>query len=283
MAVKHSYTSPVTDQNNTDEVGPTDWNADHTIEDTTITEAKLSISDNTTKDVSASAHGFVPKAPNDTTKFLRGDGSWASPFVSGYTPPTVVGAVTADGASPHSWTVPAGTTNGDLMIVAGMYTNSTPNVNGPDNDSSWTELWRADTSSTEYQVVYYKIASSQGSTVTLTHSAGSDAAGVLVVYRGYDTLETSSAVMDSFQTPNVVAPAAAMQVLIWMMTTGSTTLNDAHGLSNDAYVYGTGTNHSRVLVCHLGTIWDGVTFQYMLDQNSGPPGSYGLAFTAVFS
>jgi hypothetical protein len=45
--------------------------------DVTITDANLSTSDITTNDVTTSKHGFVPKAPNDTTKFLRGDGTWA--------------------------------------------------------------------------------------------------------------------------------------------------------------------------------------------------------------
>ena len=45
--------------------------------DVTITDANLSTSDITTNDVSTSKHGFVPKAPNDTTKFLRGDGTWS--------------------------------------------------------------------------------------------------------------------------------------------------------------------------------------------------------------
>jgi hypothetical protein len=45
----------------------------------TIGESALSLSDNTTNDVSTTKHGFVPKAPNDTAQFLRGDGSWAAP------------------------------------------------------------------------------------------------------------------------------------------------------------------------------------------------------------
>jgi hypothetical protein len=45
--------------------------------DVTITDANLSTSDITTNDVTTSKHGFVPKAPNDTTKFLRGDGTWS--------------------------------------------------------------------------------------------------------------------------------------------------------------------------------------------------------------
>lgn len=44
--------------------------------DVTITDANLSTSDITTNDVSTTKHGFTPKAPNDTTKFLRGDGTW---------------------------------------------------------------------------------------------------------------------------------------------------------------------------------------------------------------
>ncbi len=43
-----------------------------------VTESIISLSDVTTNDVSITKHGFVPKAPNDTTKFLRGDGTWAT-------------------------------------------------------------------------------------------------------------------------------------------------------------------------------------------------------------
>lgn len=49
----------------------------------TLAEAALSLSDNTTNDVSTSKHGFTPKAPNDTAKFLRGDGTWAAPAGGG--------------------------------------------------------------------------------------------------------------------------------------------------------------------------------------------------------
>jgi hypothetical protein len=46
--------------------------------DANVTEAKLLIADNTTADVSTSAHGFAPKAPNDTTKYLCGDATWTA-------------------------------------------------------------------------------------------------------------------------------------------------------------------------------------------------------------
>jgi hypothetical protein len=44
-----------------------------------VPEGGLSLSDVTTGDVSTTKHGFAPKAPNDTSKFLRGDGAWAEP------------------------------------------------------------------------------------------------------------------------------------------------------------------------------------------------------------
>lgn len=44
-----------------------------------VTEAMQVLADNTTQDVSTTKHGYVPKAPNDTTKFLRGDATWAVP------------------------------------------------------------------------------------------------------------------------------------------------------------------------------------------------------------
>ena len=44
-----------------------------------VREFNLVLTDNTRADVSTSRHGFVPKAPGNTTQFLRGDASWASP------------------------------------------------------------------------------------------------------------------------------------------------------------------------------------------------------------
>lgn len=48
----------------------------------TVTDANLSTSDITTNDVSITKHGFAPKAPNNTSQFLRGDGTWATPVIA---------------------------------------------------------------------------------------------------------------------------------------------------------------------------------------------------------
>jgi hypothetical protein len=44
-----------------------------------VADADLSFTDNTTGNVSTSAHGYTPKAPNTTTTFLRGDATWGTP------------------------------------------------------------------------------------------------------------------------------------------------------------------------------------------------------------
>lgn len=50
------------------------------IRDLSITEAKLSLSDNTTGNVNTSRHGFVPKASNNSLEYLNGSGLWSNPI-----------------------------------------------------------------------------------------------------------------------------------------------------------------------------------------------------------
>lgn len=63
----------------------------------TVTEADLTLSDNTTANVSTAAHGFAPKAPGDAGKFLNG-------------------------ANPPAWTVPSGS-GGALTQIAQIVTS----------------------------------------------------------------------------------------------------------------------------------------------------------------
>lgn len=86
-----------------------------------VTDAQLSTSDVTTNDASTSKHGFAPKAPNDTTKFLRGDATWAVP---GFITPRVT---TVSDAT--SITCNAGTT--DICAQVNTQTAGTLTVNNP--------------------------------------------------------------------------------------------------------------------------------------------------------
>jgi hypothetical protein len=75
-----------------------------------VVEADMTLSDNTTNDVSTTKHGFVPKAPNSTTSFLRGDATWATPSVTATFPQGHIYGLTMSNA--------ADATN-DITVAAG--------------------------------------------------------------------------------------------------------------------------------------------------------------------
>jgi hypothetical protein len=58
-----------------------------TIDNGTVTEAKQVLADNSTGNVSTSMHGYAPKV-TDTSKYLKGDGTWAT--VTASTPDTLI-------------------------------------------------------------------------------------------------------------------------------------------------------------------------------------------------
>jgi hypothetical protein len=92
-----------------------------------VTDANMTTSDITTNDVSTAKHGFAPKAPNDTAKFLRGDGTWAVPASGGLTEFTELETTAAPNATvPVNSLIPVtATTDADVAIVpkgAGAFT-----------------------------------------------------------------------------------------------------------------------------------------------------------------
>jgi hypothetical protein len=85
-----------------------------------VTDANMTTSDITTNDVSTAKHGFAPKAPNDTAKFLRGDGTWAVPAGGGLTNFTEAENTAAPNATVpvNSLTSTGAAANIDVAIVA---------------------------------------------------------------------------------------------------------------------------------------------------------------------
>lgn len=84
-----------------------------------VTDANMTTSDITTNDVSTAKHGFAPKAPNDTAKFLRGDGTWAVPSAGGLTKFTEAETTAAPNGTVYvdSLTAAASTTNADAAFI----------------------------------------------------------------------------------------------------------------------------------------------------------------------
>lgn len=76
------------------------------------TDANLSTSDITTNNVVSTKHGFAPKTPNDTTKFLRGGATadWAAPATQ-----IIVTTITGSG----TFTTNAKTFAADIECVGG--------------------------------------------------------------------------------------------------------------------------------------------------------------------
>lgn len=79
MAIKHPFTSEKADGADNTLVQPSDWNADHIIEDASISEAKLNLSDVTVLDTSSSKHGFCPRLSGTADQFLNASGIFAIP------------------------------------------------------------------------------------------------------------------------------------------------------------------------------------------------------------
>jgi hypothetical protein len=83
-----------------------------------IVEGKLATSDITTGDVSTSKHGYAPKAPNDTTKFLNGAGAWSVP-ASNPTLPALEAGNLGDVMNIALFGVPATATDTDFQTEFG--------------------------------------------------------------------------------------------------------------------------------------------------------------------
>lgn len=47
-----------------------------------VVESEITLADNTTNNVTTSAHGFTPKAPNNRKNFLMGDATWGTPVLT---------------------------------------------------------------------------------------------------------------------------------------------------------------------------------------------------------
>jgi hypothetical protein len=84
-----------------------------------VTDANMTTSDITTNDVSTSKHGFVPKAPNDATKFLDGTGVFSVPAGGGLTEFTEATNSSAPNATVpvNSLTATGAATDIDVAIV----------------------------------------------------------------------------------------------------------------------------------------------------------------------
>ena len=127
---------------------------------TGLPEAGLTLADNTTNDVSATKHGFVPKHPNDTTKFLRGDATWAVPSVTTQTlsfstlfetAGRFTAAVVADGTNTFGTnglvSLTSATSGSSASVTLAIGSNATT-TNLFNAGAKWSGMFRLDTKGT---------------------------------------------------------------------------------------------------------------------------------------
>ena len=139
-----------------------------------VTDANLTTTDITTNDVSTSKHGFAPKAPNDTTKFLRGDATWAVVPAGGLTKFTEAEATTSPNNTVYvdSLTAAGSTTNVDVAIVpkgTGAFTLAIPDsgVNGGNKrGANAIDLQTSRGSATQVASGLYSVTAGYGNTAS---------------------------------------------------------------------------------------------------------------------
>ena len=103
-----------------------------TINNDVVDEAKLSISDVTTKNASTSAHGFLKKLPNDASQFMDGTGAWS-------TPAGTSGAPTSPPITPQVW----------FKADAGVTINGSNQPTAITNHGSLGGSWTLDATATK--------------------------------------------------------------------------------------------------------------------------------------
>lgn len=160
-----------------------------------VTDANMTTSDITTNDVSTAKHGFAPKAPNDTAKFLRGDGTWAVPASGGLTEFTELETTAAPNATVpvNSLKPVTATTNADIAIV--------PKGTGallaaiPDNTTAGGNKRGANAIDlSTYRTVATNVASGQYSVVIGQDSRGSNNNAVAIGSSAISTSDGSVAI-----------------------------------------------------------------------------------------
>lgn len=207
-----------------------------------VTDANLSTSDITTNNVSTTKHGFAPKAPNDTTKFLRGDGTWAVPAGGGLTKFTEAESTSAPNGTVYvdSLTVAASSTNADAAIVpkgTGALLAAVPDntaTGGNKRGINALDLQTLRSSATE-------VASGQYSVLAGVYSTASGSQSVVL---GYGSIGNNQAAVAISQSASATGQGAVSVGLSSTASASSTTTVGRGSTSSDTSSAAFGYNNT---------------------------------------
>lgn len=163
-----------------------------------VTEAMQVLADNTTNNVSTSAHGYAPKGDGDTAKFLNANGAYGTPAgsASGNRNVTIMGA-SVPSAKSGAWTPTADSSAG---IAMGSYGINTPAIN---EYQEWDILLESGTYS--ITILYLKNTSRAITTLTLDGGSslgtfdGYNAGGSLTALSTITGIAVSTTAMHTFR------------------------------------------------------------------------------------
>ena len=240
-----------------------------------VTDANMTTSDITTNDVSTAKHGFAPKAPNDTAKFLRGDATWAVPASGGLTEFTELETTAAPNATVpvNSLTPVTATTNADVAIV--------PKGNGafmldiPDNTTAGGN--KRGTNAADLQTVRSnaaQVASGSTSFVAGSNNIASNAGSVAL-----GDSNTSSGLL-SYVQGNFSSATGSYSYSVGYLSVASSAFSYAIGrtatASNESYAFGWNVTASGQYSTALGayTVASG-TVSTAMGYYSSTLGIYG--------
>lgn len=171
---------------------------------------------------------------------------------------SLVGAESSTGAG-ETVTVPAGTTTGDIAVLAAMTVNSVPDAGGPTGGAAWNELYRFDSSSSEWHAVYWKVCgASEPASWELLQSSSQMSMGAAVFRSRCDSVFAASMADNQLQPGWVPAHPDGFQVLIYLNIFGQILGASPGGALATAIFVSPGTlDEAQVLIGYRDTTWVG--------------------------
>jgi hypothetical protein len=211
-----------------------------TLTSSLVVESDISLSNNTTNNVSISAHGFTPILPNDSTKFLNGVGAYAVPPGSGAvtigggstTPPSpsYVQSNGATGVTSLAFHNNVG--NGSLLCAIFGSNGTVTGLTVSDTLSTSFTLEVSNTANTNKSSIYCGLTSSGGADTISATGLGSFPVISIIEVAGY--LSTVDATNTCYTTANPVSCT---------ITTST---------ANDLIIIGLAADHSNVTYSQYG-------------------------------
>lgn len=215
-------------------------------------------------DTSAGASKYLVSKDGALSLYVSGDEELTCniitdpvyPVIEGYT-----GGYDTDDTSNHTVNLPAETEDGHLLLIF-FTSDGTPSITFP---AGWTELYATSNSAVK-SGAWYKVASGEGASISVTTGVNEQASYVSYAISGWSDIECGSAVTGSDNKPDPPSLTASWGTLpnLWFAAAG----NDAQiGVSSYPANYSGGLNYHGTKTSASGI---GVAHRYVTSGTENP-------------